>query len=386
MPRRGNGEGTIGRRRDGRWETRYCRDGRRVSIYGRTRAEVQQHLREALRARDARLPVPSGRLRLGDFLRQWVEGVRPGLAPSTYRSYEQLLRIHVVPSLGALRLADLGPEHLQRLYASCLASGLSAQTVKLVHAVVHKALADGVKWDLVARNVATLAGAPRVPRHEARALTASDLLTLIDETDGDWLGSIVPVAACTGLREGELLALRWSDVDLDRATLHVRRTLAKAIKGHAPSDTKTPQARRTVAMASMAVDALRAHRVSQLEWRLRLGAEWRDEDLVFPSARGTQMNPSNLGRWFRRAVRNAGLPHLRFHELRHTCATLLLSAGTNPKVVQEMLGHSSIKVTLDIYSHVLPTIQEEAVRRLDLLLTEAHSGGAGVSAGVKGSQ
>lgn len=166
----------------------------------------------------------------------------------------------------------------------------------------------------------------------------------------------------------------------------VRWMPAKAMKGHAPSDTKTSQSRRTVALASMAVDALRAHRVRQLEWRLRLGGEWTDEDLVFPSVRGTQMNPSNLGRWFRRAVRTAEVPHLPFHGLRHTCATLLLSAGTNPKVVQEMLGHSSIRVTLDIYSHVLPTIQEEAVRRLDLLLTEAHSGGAGVSIGVKGSQ
>jgi integrase len=370
MAKRGNHEGSIYQRQDGRWVASVTLPGgKRKSYYGKTRQDVAQKLTVGLKARQDGLPLPSDQLKVGRYLEEWLTTAQPSLRPSTWKRYEELLRLYILQALGNLPLARLEPRHLQKLYAACLAQGLAPATVRQIHAIIRKALGQAVRWGTVVRNVGTLVSPPRVAQQEIHPLSAAQARALLMAAKGERFEALYVLALSTGMRRGELLALRWQDVDLHGGCLHVRHGLVRIQGKWTLTEPKTARSRRRIALSASAIEALRHHRAQQATHRLSLGPVWQDRDLVFPNEIGHIMEPGNvLRRSLKPLLKNAGLPAIRLHDLRHTAATLLLQQGVHPKVVSEMLGHSSIKMTLDIYSHVIPDMQHQAAAAMDALL------------------
>jgi integrase len=371
MGRKANGEGSIHYRSgDGRWAASLSLgDGRRKHFLGKTRQEVATKLAAAQRSRQEGLPVTDDRLTAGRYLADWLETARSYLRPRTWTRYEELLRLHVLPAIGSMRLARVGPQELQALYGRALANGLSPTTVRQLHAVLHKSLKQAVAWGNVARNAADYVQQPRATRREMKTLTPGEVRRLFEAAEGTKLEALFVLAATSGMRQGELLGLRWEDVDLDTAKARVRRSLQRCRQGFVFAEPKSDRSRRQVLLADVAVSALRRHRVAQTEERLRRGPAWEDCDLVFTNASGRPIEVTNLTlRHFRPLLAKAGLPLIRFHDLRHTAATLMLAQNVNPKIVSEMLGHSQISITMDLYQHVTETMQREAARAIDAIL------------------
>ena len=265
-----------------------------------------------------------------------------------------------------MKLKALGASHLQRLYARLLDRGLAPKTVRNVHGVIRRALNQAVAWDLVGRNVAVAAQPPQVDRPEHKTLSAAQVRTLWASVKGTRWEPFLILTVTTGLRQGELLGLQWSDLDLDAGTLQVRRQLGRDKTFRPPKSRQ----RRRLDLATLEVQALRQHRDRQDELRRRWGPAYEDHGLVFCTARGRPLGWRDLVRDFKHLLRKAGLDEIRFHDLRHTNATLMLELGIHPKIVQERLGHSQIGVTMDIYSHVLPTLGKGAIERLNQALGE----------------
>ncbi len=369
--RRGHGEGTIKQRSDGRWEGQVSLpDGRRKSVYGKTRREAQDKLRAALRDLDAGLDLSAGRQTFDHFLHQWLSAsVRPAVATKTYEGYESIVRVRIVPRLGRTPLRKLTPLDLQALYASLQDAGLSNRSILHTHRVLHRAFAQAVRWGLLVRNPCDGATPPRPKRAEMRVLSQEQVTVLLDTTRDQPAYALYVAAVTTGMRQGELLGLRWDDVDLDAAKVTVRRALQRQRgNGLVFVEPKTGRSRRTVMLSQRAVTALKQHRVRQLEERLQAGPEWRDRDLVFANPFGGPLDPSWQTAVFKEALHGAGLPPVRFHDLRHTAATLLLRQGVHPKVVSEMLGHATITITLDTYSHLVPVLHAQAAAAMDAAL------------------
>src|SRR5215213_6874065 len=358
--RRGNGEGSISRRKDGRWEAKYTAhtaDGpKRRALYGKTRKEAADKLAKALADRASGYTFDTENMTVGEYLDRWLKDTDQGsVRTSTYERHEQIIRLHIKPALGRVKLSKLAPAHVQGLYRDKLDSGLSPATVQKIHAVLHKALAQALKWNMIARNAADVVKAPRPAPEEMHPLSPDEARKLIEAVRGDKLEALYILAVHTGMRQGELLALKWEDVDLNEGVIRIRRTLVRSGGRISLGEPKTKGSRRTVYLTGAAVEALQAHLEQQLEDIERLGDLYRDHGLVFTSGVGTLINPSNMRRRsFKPLLQRVGLPQIRFHDLRHTCATLLLSRNVHPKYVQELLGHATVAITLDTYSHVIP--------------------------------
>jgi integrase len=370
LSRRANREGSIYRRRDGRWVASISLDHRRrKSFYGRTREDVGRKLTIALKEHQDGLPVIGERQTVGNYLASWLAAVEPALRPRTFIRYEQLLRIHAVPYIGRLPLARLAPQHLQRLYADRLSAGLSPTTVTHLHAVLHKALGQAAKWGQTPRNVADLVTKPRMASQDMRTLAPDEARALLDAARNERLEGLYVLALNTGMRQGELLGLRWRDVDLERATIAVRASLQRVRGAFVFSEPKTARSRRQILVTESVITALRRHRIVQAEERLRAGSAWQDNDLVFPDRYGQPIHATDLTRGaFYPLLQRAGLSRIRFHDLRHSAATLLLGQGVHPKVVADMLGHSTIAITIDLYSHTTPAMHRQAALALEAVL------------------
>ena len=370
MGKRANGEGTIYKRADGRWTARLSlAGGRRKDYFGKTRQEVAVKLAAATKQRQDGIPIIGEQQKVDKYLEGWLKTVRPNLRPRTFQRYEQYVRLHITPFIGSYSLSRLSPQHLQSLYANRLESGLSATSVHHLHAVIHRALRDAARFGLVVRNVASIVSPPRIERSEMHALSPQHARAFLLAAQSDRLGALYVIALTTGMRQGELLALHWEDVDLERASLRVRATLQRTPSGLVFAEPKTANSRRQITLGQSAVDSLRQHRVRQNSERLRLGGGWQDGDLVFANEVGRPIEATNLlRRSFKPLLSEAGLPSIRFHDLRHTAASLLLGEGIHPKIVSEMLGHSQISVTLDLYSHVTPTMQKQAAEAINALI------------------
>jgi integrase len=302
--------------------------------------------------------------------------VKGTVKETTYANYSYITWRHIAPALGRVKLKSLTPAHVRSFYGEKARTNLSAATVKKMHVVLRRALSQSVSDGLIPRNAADGVKPPRVnaPGAEIRPLNSDECRTFLEASRGERLEAVYVLAVHCGLREGELLALRWEDVDLEAAkpALHVRHTLTRGEDGRGHvigASTKSGKGRR-VRLTRRAVAALKDHRKGQLEERMRLAGLWHDEDLVFPSETGSLLNPSNLrNRSFKRIKERAGVREdLRFHDLRHTCATLLLREGVNVKVVSEMLGRASVIITLNTYSHVLPDMQDSAAEAMEAAL------------------
>lgn len=371
-------QGQIIKRGEGRWLVRVFlgRDGNGKRLYKAqtvhgTKREAETFLAGLLREIGTGTYVAPSNTTLGDFLARWLEDyARASTRPSTYTSYRLHVRVHIAPDLGHVPLAKLTPLHLQRLYRKHLDAGLAPATVRRIHAVLHRALKTALKWGLVSRNVADAVELPKLTRPEMTVLDADGARRLLEAARGDRLYALWLLALATGMRQGELLGLRWQDVDLERGALSVRQT-AQYVRGRgitfgAP---KTAKGLRRLDLTPELVEALRRHRARQAEERLAAGAAYTDHGLVFCTQIGTPMNGGNLVRRdFQRLLQKAGLPPMRFHDLRHTSASLLLSQGVHLKVIQARLGHSSIQVTGDVYAHLLPDMSRDAAAKLETLL------------------
>jgi integrase len=370
MAKKANGEGTIYRRKDGRWCASISLGrGKRKHFLAKSRPDVVKQLNAALKKRDDGLPIVTERQTVAQFLQRWLAGAKPSLRERTWVRYEQYVRLHIVPTLGKVALTKLSPEHLQSLYAERLEAGLSPTSVHHLHATIHRALEQGVRWGLVGRNVADLVDPPRIQRHEIKTLSPEDAQKLLIAATDDRLEALYVLALTTGMREGELLGLRWRDVDVESSALEVRGSLQRVPSGFVIAEPKTAKSRRRVSLTSTAVNALRRHRARQAEERLRLGAAWQNEDLVFTTETGQPVDATKMLRnSFTPLLKRAGLPAMRFHDLRHTAATLLLGRGIHPKIVSEMLGHTQTSITLDLYSHVTPTMQREATEAMEAIV------------------
>ncbi|HLI06628.1 MAG TPA: tyrosine-type recombinase/integrase [Ktedonobacteraceae bacterium] len=369
MARRGNGEGSVYRRKsDGRWVASLSLpDGTRKVFYGKKQSEVIAKLDAA--ANDLR----RGMLTIGshttvqEYLENWLEKVhKPTIRLSTYLNYSKLVKNYLVPGLGKIKLQKLTPQQVQSFYSQKLSDGLTAKTVNNIHGVLHVALDNAVKWNILPRNVCDAVTPPRIPRKEQHVLTKQQAHTLLEEVKAHRLEALLTLAITTGMREGELLALHWQDINFEDRTLQVKRAVSY-LKGYGyiESEPKTAKGRRMISLPAFVVEVLQRHRIQQQEQRREIGDAWIDKDLVFTNAQGYFYSSSTLRKVFRRFLVSIGLPHIRFHNLRHSAATILLAMGVHPKVVQEILGHSQITMTLDVYSHALPTMQEDVTKRWD---------------------
>lgn len=335
-----------------------------------TKKDAQKYLNNALREVDSGTFVEPTSLTINSYLDRWLEAAaRPRVSRRTADGYEALLKRYVREPLGHRRLDKLQPLDIQKVYGDMLTRGLSARIVRHTHSALHNALRQAVKWGLLSRNPSDLVELPKVPHKEQRVLSPDEAANFLEAAEVMLHGLIFEFALMTGMRPEEYLALQWSDVDFERGTAQVRRALVRHKKSWSFEEPKTARSRRTVFLPAPLLQKLISHKRKQAETRLKLGAAWHTFDLVFCSEEGTPLSIPNITyRYFRPILTKAKLPRIRLYDLRHTCATLLLIAEENPKVVSERLGHSTIVLTLDTYSHVLPTMQQGATARLEKLL------------------
>jgi integrase len=316
----------------------------------------------------------SGRQTVAEFVADWLVAVQTTLRPATFASYRGVMTSYVVPRLGNVRLTSLTPARLGALYNELGKSGsktggqLSPTTVRYAHTVLGKALQDAVEWGLVARNVARVAKPPRRSTPDMTVWSPPEARRFLSHVRDDRLFPLWFMLLSTGMRRGEAVGLRWADVDLDAGVASVRRSLTVVDGTTLVSEPKTAKARRQVALDVATVEALARWRTRQKAERLQLGGDWVDTGYVFTKEDGNFLHPDNVMVVFRRLVTSAGVPAIRLHDLRHTSATLALAAGVHPKVVQERLGHSSIGITLDTYSHVVQGMQADAAALVGRLL------------------
>ena len=368
-PRRSPGEGAIYTTSEGRLRGSIALphpDGNRTIrryVSGRTRAEVVRNL-DKLR-KEAEAGFPTGET-TGAYLGRWIVTVQPRLRASTHREYVRHVADYWRP-LADVPLTRLTPVLIERTMAG-LRDRLSAQTVRHARSTLRRALHDAQRDGLVTRNVAALARPPRLARLEMRSLSPADVGRLVNLTADADHGPLFAVAVGSGLRLGELLGLRWADVDLKGRSLVVRRSLARAHGGgYELAEPKTRRSRRTVMLPAVALDGLRRQKARQAPAKLAAGTAWQSDGLVFTDAIGQPLQPSAVSHAFHTAAQRLGLP-VRLHDLRHTAASLMLGAGVPLKVVSEALGHSSIAITADTYSHVTPELRREAADAMDRVL------------------
>jgi integrase len=336
----------------------------------KTRKDAEKGLSEILSRLDRGTYVQPSKLTVTEYLDDWLAAITASVRPSTWESYERNLRVHVKPRLGSTQLQGLTASMLNALYAELLLDGrskqekgLSPRTVRYIHTILRKALKDAVRWNHLARNVADSADPPKPRSGQARLAqtwTAPQLRRFLDHVKGDRLYPAYLLAATTGMRRGEIAGLRWQDIDFDTSRVAIRQTLIVIGYQLRWSTPKTDRGRRNIAIDPATMDALRSHRAAQAAEKLVIGPDYADADLVFAGPSGTPTHPEALSAAFERHSKAAGLPRIRFHDLRHTHATLALQAGIHPKIVSERLGHADIALTLNTYSHAIPALEETA--------------------------
>ena len=376
--RRGNGEGTIYERPNGTYAATFTLEtGKRKTIYAKTRKEAREKLRKALYDQQQGTLITAPQQTLAQFLTDWLENTqRESVRPRTYERYEEIVRLHIIPVLGHYKLQQLSPQHVQAFYSQKSKEEFSALTVISFHNILHKAMETAVKWNLVARNVCKVVDPPRRQRFEVTPLTLDQIQKLLSEVEGHRMEALFKVALATGMRRGELMGLKWQDINFEAGTIQVRRVLTRIPskfpgKGYEEAEPKTQRSRRTIVIAQFALTSLKEHQIRQEQEKEKAGRYWQEHDYVFCTPLGTHLNPSrDVLDPLKVFLKHAGLPDIRFHDLRHSAATLLLSLGIHPKVVQEILGHSQISITMDIYSHVMPNMHQDAIHKLNEAMGE----------------
>ncbi len=368
MSRRSPGDGSVFQRGDGRWVVQIeLADGTRKTYYVKSKKEGREKLKQVQRDLEQGRLATGPRQTVKQYLEYWLEEVhKPNIKISTYVKYHKVIQGYIVPALGDIQLEKLTPQQVTALYNKKRRDGLAPKTIHSIHGVLHKALDNAVSWNLVARNVCDVVKPPRLVKTEKPSLTMEEAHTLLESLRGHRLEMLLTMALTTGMRRGELLGLRWTDIDFKKKLVRVRRTVDYIPRhGYVENEPKTAAGTRSITLADFVLEMLRQHQTTQVEAKLQVGSTWENRNLVFTDLTGGYFNPRYLERLFPKILVEAGLAPMRFHDLRHSAATLLLEMGVSMKVVQEILGHSSYMITADIYAHVLPTQQPEAMKHWD---------------------
>jgi integrase len=373
----GNGSGTVYPRKnkDGKVTSYlgsyFAPNGKRRYVSAKTKTACREKLRKAMSDADQGFVFDSGKQSVGGYMVRWLEDfAKADLAPRTYHNYKLQIREHIVPAFGTMKLSKLDTPNIQALYSAKLRDGLKPSSVRYIHAVLHRALSKAVDLRLIARNPAASADPPKVRQDEIMPLDTEQTRTFLEAARGQKYEALYVLSLTCGLRMGESLGLKWSDIDLDAGTLRVNRQLQRMRRdGDKPGSLAFSEpknaSRRTIDLPQRALEALRTHRKHQLEEKLTT-ISYADSGLVFATRTGTLLDAQNIvNRHFKPLLKRAGLPPIRWHDLRHTCATLLLGRGVHPKLVQHLLGHASITMTLDRYSHWIPSMGRHAADGMD---------------------
>ncbi|MEJ2707884.1 MAG: site-specific integrase [Anaerolineales bacterium] len=353
--RRAKGEGTIFQDKRGYWVAEITLpSGKRKRKYEKTQREVKEWLLQQREAISKGLVIKDDRVTVAEYFEGYLNDVvAHTLKPKTVSSYKYIIESHVIPELGSLQLVQLRPDHLQSLYARKLDSGLSKRTVQYIHAVIRKALNQAVKWGLIYRNPTDAVTAPRPKKKPPEVLTEAQAKKFLETVEDHRWYPIYVLAITTGMREGEILGLHWEDIDFENEVINVIHAVNYIAGKSVEGQPKTDKSRRTIALPSLTIEVLKGIK------------DKKDEGLVFTTSSGKPISHRNLLRHFHASLEKAGIKRIRFHDLRHTFATFLLKKNVHPKVVQSMLGHSTISLTLDTYSHVIPDMQDKATEKID---------------------
>jgi integrase len=350
---------------------------RRWHSFAGSKRQAQVECARLLTEQKAGTAVDPSRMTVATFLERWIEHMQGQVSPRSHERYAEIARKNLMPLLGGLTLTKLQPAQISAAYARALTSGhrkgkggLSPRTVTHLHRVLREALQQAVRWQLLIRNPADLVKPPRVERGQMQTLDAEGTVELIEAARGTNMAVPIMLGVLCGLRRGEVVALRWRHVDLDHGQLSVVASAEQTDQGVREKETKSGKA-RNVALSPMIMDELRSHRLKQAEWMLQLGVRIDQDHHVITREDGRPLQPRSLTHAFVKFVQRHNLQRVRLHDLRHSHATHMLAAGVHPKIAQERLGHSSVSVTIDLYSHVLPGMQAEAVSRVDAAMQDA---------------
>jgi integrase len=370
--RRGNHEGTIYQRADGRWMGMLSLPGGvRKSFYGRTSEDVRRQLVEAAHAKDQGEKTATMTLTVGQFLDMWLDRIaKPRVRAQTYRGYEVNVRVHLKPAIGRIELTKLRAADVQELIDRKVKEGLSPKTIRYMHGILRNALNRAIRWEYIERNPAAFVDGPRIEQQEIQPFSREEAQRFLTAIKGDRLEALYTVALTMGLRQGEALGLRWSDVDLEMGYIRVNKQLQRVDHKYELVEPKTARSRRQLAVPAAILGSLRAHKERQDVEREAARRRWHDTNLVFCRPDGYPLSGSVVTHRFQELLDEVGLSRRRFHDLRHSCATLLLAQGVSPRVVMDVLGHSQISLTMNTYAHVLPELRREAADRMSDLLND----------------
>lgn len=367
--RRGNEEGTIYKRTNGKWQAQVSLSGNRISKTFGTQSESRSWVRDILTQKSDGLSSMGAKLTFGEYLEQWLEDVRSSLKSGTWFQYRGIVQNHVLQRLGDTKLIELTPRHIQDLYTLKLQQGTGKRTVEMIHAVIHRSLVMAHRQGLVSSIAAKAVQKPKSSPREMKVLSENQIKNLLLMAERSKMGAQVRLAITTGLRLGELLGLKWVDVDWTGSKLQVRRQLQRLPHtGLVFSSPKTKSGRRTVKIGSSTLSILGKHLDSQDDQKARVGVRWEDNDLIFPTTRGTPKEPRNYIREFKALLKKAELPNIRFHDLRHTAASLMLLSNMPLISISRQLGHAKPSTTLDIYGHLIPGLETDSAEKLDQIV------------------
>jgi integrase len=367
---RGRNEGSIYQRPDGSWRAQISVHGKRLSCSSKTKNEALKWLQRTQFQLGVSLDASSSNTTLEEFLLDWLESCKLNLRSTTVYQYELTVRNHIIPNIGKVKLRDLNPLQVERLYALLVITKVGTRTVRLVHGVLHSALEKAVRLRLVPSNPASGATLPRLNQREMQILDLEQVSRFLAAAAGSRYEAVYYLAITTGMRQAELFGLKWSDLKWNSGTLYVHRQIKRS-----PGDEwkfaepKTRTGRRTLKIGEETLHKLRVHRDRVTILKGQAGPFWQDNDLMFPNTMGNPLDASNLRKDFMKILAEAGLPQMRFHDLRHTAASLMLNHGIPVIVVSRRLGHAKASTTLDIYGHLLTEMQDEAAKLMDELVT-----------------
>ena len=365
--RRGNHEGSICQRPNGRWQAQISIDGDRISKSFTTRGECVRWLRDLSTRKEYGLSASGAKIKLSHYLQQWLDAVKPNLRHKTWDQYRRIVIKQVLPTLGERKLLELRPIDIQNLYTARRKAGLSPRSLQLIHSILHNALGRAVKWGLLGLNPAAAVSRPRVPKREMAVLNATQVCQLLLAAKDHRLSALFRLAVTGGLRLGELLGLKWSDVDWASSTIHVMRQLQRHPDGGI--ELNQPKTARSIRTVQLGKETLRELMRQHNRRETMVGVDPHSDDLIFVSRKGRPLRSRGVQKAFKGLLEQAGLPEIRFHDLRHTAASLMLSIGMPVYQVARQLGHAQASTTLDVYGHLIPGLHSDAAEKLDQMLT-----------------
>ena len=367
---RGRNEGSIYQRSNGKWRAQVSINGKR---YGKTctnKRAAQHWIRRMQNEIDQGFDIERSNITLEEYLFQWLENSKASIRESTAYQYQLEIKNHIIPHIGHIKLNDLQLFRVEKFYSDLQKSGIGARTIRLTHAVLHKALVKAAKYGLINQNPAHGASLPKYGFSEMNVFDSSQVTQFLIAAQGNRYESLCYLAIHTGMRQGELFGLKWTDLQWNSGNLHVQRQVKRVPgQGWKFESPKTKSGRRTIMLGESTIDVLRRQKSILTKNKALAGDRWKDLNLIFPSLIGTPGDPSNLRKEFRKILNKASLPEIRFHDLRHTAASLMLNNGVPPIVVSKRLGHANPSITLNTYGHLYVEMQSEAARIMDELVT-----------------